>query len=303
MVRRPVEGAQGRNKLMALLNTDRFRRDCESPTCPRPRRSWKALFEADRGYSLDGHWYCSSDCFIQALSFAVGHITPGSTPPAGTTHRAPLGLLMLSRGFVDNDQLKTALKAQKEAGSGRVGDWLRHLGAVSEDQITQMLGLQWSIPVFPINQSRRYLECANMVPLPLLQAAAMVPVHYLPASQVLYVAFSDRASHSALYSVEKMLACRTEPCLIPQSQLLQALREIGDQHQPVDLLAKNISDPWEIANAIWTHTEKLGAVDVRVSGFGGFIWARIFGPAGHTDVLVQSHKHQPELFFSLETSL
>jgi hypothetical protein len=288
---------------MALIKPDRALRQCESPACSRRRRLWRAWLDPGRGHSLDGHWYCSPACFEQALAFAIGQALPGTAQPSSPTHRVPLGLLMLSRGFVDNDQLKRALKAQKDSGSGRVGEWLRHIGAVNEEQVTQMLGLQWSIPVFPLSQSRRYLECAHLVPYPLLEAVEMVPVHYLPNSQILYVAFVDRVNYSALYALEKMLACHTEPCLSSQSQLAQALAELGTRHQPVNTLADNVSDPWEIAIAISVHASKLGSTDVRVSGFGGFIWARVLAPSGHTDVLVQARKNRPEILLPAEASL
>jgi len=206
---------------------------------------------------------------------------------------------MLSRGFVDNEQLKKALKAQKDSGSGRVGEWLRHIGAVSEEQVTQILGLQWSIPVFPLHQSRRYLECAHMVPFPLLELAQMVPVHYLPNSQTLYVAFVDRVNYSALYSVEKMLACHTEPCLALQSQVRQALKDIGGRPRPMEILAENVADPCDIATIITSHAARLGAADVRVSGFCGFVWARILSPSGYTDVLVQA-QNPPDIIFPTE---
>lgn len=287
---------------MALIKPDRFLRQCESPACSRRRRVWRAWLEPVRGHSLDGHWYCSSACFEQALAFAVGQALPATAPPPASAHRVPLGLLMLSRGFVDNDQLKRALKAQKDSGSGRVGEWLRHIGAVNEEQVTQMLGLQWSIPVFPLSQSRRYLECAHLVPYPLLEAAEMVPVHYLPHSQILYVAFVDRVNYSALYALQKMLACRTEPCLALQSQLLQALKELANRHQPVDIAEDITADPWEIASAISDHAAKLRAMDVRVSGFGGVIWARILAPSGHTDLLVQTQPNTPKIFLPTEDS-
>ncbi len=236
------------------------------------------------------------------MAFAIGQVLPGTAQPTAKTHRVPLGLLMLERGFVDNDQLKQALKAQKDSGSGKVGEWLRHIGAVNEEQVTQMLGLQWSIPVFPLNQSRRYLEYADLVPYPLLEAAEMVPVHYLPNSQMLYVAFIDRVKHSALYALEKMLQCHTEPCLALQSHLLQALKELSSRHAPVDVLANDISDPCEIAAAISVHATKLEATDVRVSGFCGFIWARILAPTGSSDVLVQAPANSPEILLPIASS-
>ena len=177
---------------------------------------------------------------------------------------------------------------------------MRHIGAVNEDQVTQMLGLQWSIPVFPLNQSRRYLECVELVPYPLLEAAEMVPVHYLPNSQILYVAFIDRVNYSALYALEKMLECHTEPCLASQSQLLQALKDLATRNRPGNILADNASDPSEIANVISDHAAKLGASDVRIGGFGGFVWARILAPSGHTDVLVQAQRNRPDLLLPIE---
>jgi len=217
------------------------------------------------------------------------------------THRAPLGLLMLSRGLVDNEQLKKALKAQKDSGTGRVGEWLRHLGAVSEEQVTQILGLQCSIPVFPLNQSRRFLECAHLVPFPLLEVAEMVPVHHIPTSQHLYVAFVDRINYSALYALEKMLECHTEPCLAVQSQIVRALDELRCRRSPSEVLVDNISEPGEMASSILAHTMRLGATDVRVSGFDGLIWARLLATSFYTDVLFQAQGHLPELFAAAES--
>jgi hypothetical protein len=285
---------------MAIVNGQGFLRQCEYPACAHRHRSWRVWLEPVHGYSLEGHWYCSPECFEQALVLAIGQFLPGTIQPPAKAHRVPLGLLMLSRGFVDNEQLKKALKAQKDSGSGRVGEWLRHIGAVSEEQVTQILGLQWSIPVFPLNHSRRFLECARLVPFPLLEVAEMVPVHHLPSSQHLYVAFVDRINYSALYAVDKMLECHTEPCLASQSHVLRALKELRSLPHPVEILVDNISDPGEMANTILTHTARLGAVDVRVSGFDGFIWARFLSPSGYTDMLFQTQRNLPDMFAQAE---
>ena len=278
---------------MAIMKAERFLRQCESPACSRRRRLWRVWFEPVRSYSLDGHWYCSPKCFEQALAFAIGHFLPGSAQTPAKAHRVPLGLMMLSRGLIDNEQLKRALKAQKDSGSGRVGEWLRHLGAVSEEQVTQILGVQWSIPGF--------LECAHLVPFPLLEVAEMVPVHHLPTSQHLYVAFVDRINYSALYAVEKMLECHTEPCVALQSQVLQALKELRSRPRPVEVLVDNISDPWEMASTILAEAVRQGAADVRVSGFDGFIWARILSPSGYADILFQAQRNQSEFFGPAES--
>jgi len=286
---------------MAIRNAGRFLRQCESPACCHRRRLWRAWLEPLRAYSLDDRWYCSPECFAQALAFAIGQLLPGTAQPPAAAHRVPLGLLMLSRGFVDNEQLKKALKAQKDSGSGRVGEWLRHIGAVSEEQVTQILGLQWSTPVFPLHQSRQFLECAHLVPFPVLEVAEMVPVHFIPTSKYLYVAFVDRINYSALYAVEKILECHTEPCLALQSHVLQALKELRSRPRPVEILEDSISDPGEMASTILAEAERLGATDVRVSGFDGLIWARILSPPGYADMLFQAPRNQPEFIVPAES--
>ncbi|HTS68661.1 MAG TPA: hypothetical protein VMO17_06725 [Terriglobia bacterium] len=278
---------------MAFLNVDRFLRQCANSACSCHRPLWRAWLDPLRGCSLEGHWYCSPECFEQALENTIGQLLPGALQTPAKTHRVPLGLLMLSRGLVDSEQLKRALKAQKDSGSGRVGEWLRHLGAVNEEQVTQMLGLQWSIPVFPLNQSRRYLECAHLVPYPLLELAEMVPVHHLPSSQHLYMAFVDRVNYSALYAVERMLGCHTEPCLAAQSQLHQALREIRNQPRPSEVLLEEISEPGVMAATISALYERLDATEVRVSGFDGFLWSRLLHSSGYADLLFRPQKNHP----------
>lgn len=283
-----------------MMKTERSLRQCESPACSHRRRLWQAWFEPLHGRSLDGHWYCSPECFEQALTSAIAKLLPGTAQPPPKPHRIPLGLLMLSRGLVDNEQLKKALKAQKDSGSGRVGEWLRHIGAVSEEQVTQILGMQLSIPVFPLNQSRRFLECGHLVPFSLLEVAEMLPVHHVPTSQHLYMAFIDHVNYSALYAVEKMLECHTEPCLAVQSQVLQALRELRGRPRPVEVFLDSISDPWDMASTISSQAENIAATDVRISGFDGLIWARLIPPSGHADILFQPPRTPSGLFVPVE---
>lgn len=280
---------------MAIIQLERFARSCESAGCSRTRNSWRTWLKSGSGYLLDGHWYCSSECFEQAVITAIVQLASGKSPAPTKPHRVPLGLLMLSRGMVSDDQLKKALKAQKECGTGRVGEWLRHMGAVSEEQVTQILGAQWAIPVFPLNQSRRFLDCAHLVPLALLKGAEMLPVHHLPSTQHLYVAFVDRVNYSALYALEKMLSCRTEPCLAAQSHIAQALEEVSGRPRQVEILVDNMSEPWQMAGAIAAEYARVRAEGAKLSGFDHFVWVRLVSALGYTDILFETPQRAPDL--------
>ena len=65
--------------------------------------------------------------------------------------------------------------------------------------------------------------------------------------------------------------------------------------RPVEILMDNISDPGEMAGTILAHAMRLGATDVRVSGFDGFIWARILSPSGYTDILFHAQANPLEI--------
>ena len=142
-----------------------------------------------------------------------------------------------------------------------------------------------------------------MCPFPSWKWRKWSPSTTFPPANSLYVAFVDRINYSALYALEKMLECHTEPCLAVQSHLLQALKELRSRPRPVEILVDNISDPGEMASTILAQVVRLGATDVRVSGFDGFIWARLLSPPGYTDILFQAQRNQPELFVPAELQL
>ena len=82
--------------------------------------------------------------------------------------------------------------------------------------------------------------------------------------------------------------------------VVQALKELRGRPRPVEVLVDNISDPAEMASTILAQAERLGATDVRVSGFDGFIWARLLTPSGYTDILFQTARNPSELIVAPE---
>ena len=257
------------------MSLQRIFHRCENQLCPNHRQPWRALFRRSQGISLHGRWHCSLACFEKSMSEMFARLLPTLTRRKPKDHRLPLGLLMLSRGLIRDDKLKAALKAQRESGSGRVGEWLQHLGAATEQQITTALGMQWSCPVFPLESHRRFLEHAGLVPFPVLQLSHMVPVHYLPASRFLYVAFADGIDYPVLYAIEQMLECHTEPCLADQSSLQRALEELRRETRPAEILFTSLNDPQKMASKTRTYAAKLDAREVQMVGCGEHLWVRL----------------------------
>lgn len=247
---------------------------CEERGCSLLRRSWRRFRWWNGRIRLHGHCYCAPQCFQNAAQACFSRACRVTAVPQPIRHRIPLGLLMLSRGQLTNGQLRSALEAQQENGRHRLGELLEKLGFASEEQVTAALGLQWSCPVLTRRVSSDE-ACARLLPFRLLESFRMLPVQFVPATRILYMAFCDGIDYSALYGIEQMLDCRTEACLISRSAMEQALEGIGHERRSGDLLFESWRDPGEMARITCGYVLKLGAEEVRIVGCGDYIWVRL----------------------------
>ena len=248
---------------------------------------WRTLLlDPPPGVLLHNQWLCSAECFDQALEELLSSLIDRTrTYPETQAHRFPLGLLMYSLGLISKDALQEALEAQRETGKGRVGDWLRRLGAATEPQVTQALAMQWSIPIYPLERCEGNLTWARLLPYPLLESFQMLPVHCAPSQGLLYVAFSSRVDYAALYAIEQMLEYRTEPCVAQQSSIERALAKLRQEGHSTEIPIAGPMDPAIISGATREQALKFGAQEVRVAGLTNIIWVRLRAPDTARDLL------------------
>ena len=71
-------------------------------------------------------------------------------------HRIPLGLAMLEQGWITQEQLRAALRAQTRgrAQASWAAGWCAS-AARREEQVTRALGLQWGCPVLGMDSITR----------------------------------------------------------------------------------------------------------------------------------------------------
>jgi hypothetical protein len=203
-------------------------------------------------------------------------------------HRIPLGLVLLSRGLIDNRSLQEALQAQRQSRNGRLGEWLMRLGAVNEDQVTAALAIQWGCPVFPLERHHHYIDCAGMVPLPILEAARMAIVDYLPTGLSLYVAFANGIDHCTLRALEEMFRCRAQPCIARESSLQHALEAIRSLPRPPEIMIDNTCHPLEMAQTLRSYAAAKAAEQVRIVKCEAYIWAQLEKSSRPTNVLFRA---------------
>jgi type II secretion system (T2SS) protein E len=243
---------------------------CGLHSCSGSQTLWQRLLSRRTGTFLQGVFYCQPQCLETALTAQLSRLhvlAPAPLPP----NRVPLGLLMVARGKLTYSEVLLALDAQRRARSGKIGDWIEKLGFASEQDVTTALALQWGCPVAS-SPDPTALESASRIPLALLDAFQMLPLNYAAITNTLYIAFGERVDHAALYAIERILDCRTQPCVAPRKTIARHLEHLRQQSRPDDLEFGPTNDFAEMSRIASSYMARLSPDEVRLSRMGCFIW-------------------------------
>ena len=197
-------------------------------------------------------------------------IAPASQPP----NRIPLGLLMVARGKLTYTEVRAALEAQRRARYGKIGEWIEKLGFATEQEVTTALALQWGCPV-AASYDLSALPSQGSIPLSILEAFQMLPLNYVASTNTLYMAFGERVDHAALYAIEKILDCRTQPCVAGRKSIVRQLDALRQMPRPGDVEFGPMNDLAEMARIASSYSSRLSPEQVRLSRIGRFIRLRL----------------------------
>jgi hypothetical protein len=288
----PRSGRQGRPQT-GRPALDRLRESCASDACPYRGRPWVHWLNPTEKLEFAGCRYCCADCATAALEAETerqlrqaGHEGLRQRP-----NRIPLGLLLVARGAISNPQLQEALRLQRERLGRRLGALLRDMGLLSEAALAAALGAQWGCPVFPLEGSRAYLDCAGLLPFTLLQAASALPVHHSTAGKVLHLAFTRRVDYTLLYAVEQMTGYRATPCVAADGAVAQALEQVQHATAAHETVFDSVRQPPEMARMAVDYARKLGAAKVQLAAAAGHLWFRFGNAGGRHHLLFQLPQH------------
>lgn len=256
---------------------------CQNVLCPHNWRSWLKRWRQPKGIWLNKRWYCGLDCFEQGAASEFSQLNLKPERDRSIRYRLPLGLLMVSKGLLSREGMQEALKAQRESQKGRFGEWLLQLGIVTEEQLTAALGMQWGCPVFHLAQSPGFNECAEMIPLCVMETSRMTPVHFMPTSRKLYVAFSDGIDFSVLRAIEQVLDCSTQPCVISESEMATTYEVVRQMDRSLETQLECPDDFRDLAREVREWVETNRAEQVRAANCPGCFWVKIASPraVGH----------------------
>ncbi len=248
---------------------------CALATCAGAQSFWQRLHKRHRpgGTFLQGVYYCQARCLETALVGQLSRLrvmAPSTQPP----NRIPLGLLMVARGKLSYVEVRAALEAQRRARYGKIGEWIEKLGFATEQEVTSALALQWGCPVASSFDASSIVSPGS-IPLPILEAFQMLPLNYVSATNTLYLAFGERVDHAALYAIERILDCRSQPCVAGRKSIARQLDFMRQLPRPSDVEFGPMSDLAEMGRIASSYTARLSPEQVRLSRIGRFIWLRL----------------------------
>lgn len=263
------------------------RRPCGSAECA---SGWTMPWRSRRRPIFEGQWGCSGRCVLSIVRAALRRQT-GDVVMAGTSvqhrHRVPLGLLMLAQGWITQTQLRKALEAQRQNGTGRIGEWLVAECGLEAEQVTRGLSMQWNCPVLKIEGFSPEIMTLVM-PGIFVERFGLLPLR-VAGTRILYLAFEDRLDATAGLAVEQMTGLKVESGVLNEVQF-QAAKSRLLQCESVEMKLEAVSDVDTLAGRITALLEQKQPVASRLVRLHQYYWLRLWletgatGKAGHLPI-------------------
>jgi hypothetical protein len=255
------------------------------PVCSNPRcaSGWLHLWRKRRVPVLEGGWLCSPECARARVADLLSREQAEASPARPHRHRIPIGLVLLSQGWIEHEHLRQALEAQRRGCGMRLGEWLVANRGLNEMRLTQALGLQWGCPVFSLERGGGALP-VTAVPRILSESFGFVPFRHTP-SGTLYLAFEDRIDHSLTLAIERVTRLRVESGLLRTSEFrLAQERHRRGRFAPARMIEAGSLDL--LAEAFARQIEKQKPFEARLARLRDLFWLRLWrsgSGAGHSD--------------------
>jgi hypothetical protein len=257
--------------LPASLTQTQQRRLCGNAECA---NGWTVPWRNRRRPIFEGQWGCSGRCVLEITRAAVQRELGDGTESAAAAphrHRVPLGLLMLAQGWITHPQLRKALDAQRESGTGRIGEWLQSECGVEPEQVTRGLSMQWSCPVLT-TEGFSAEAMALVTPKLFVEKFGLLPLR-VAGSRILYLGFEGRLDASAAFAMEKMTDLKVESGLVVGSQF-QAARSRMTECDGVEMKLVTVADKDVLAARMTAILEQKQPVASRLVRVHQYYWMR-----------------------------
>jgi len=133
-----------------------------------------------------------------------------------------LGELLTKASLITQDQLKEALRVQKETG-GKLGETLIKLGFVSEEDITECLSQQFGVPSINLQHFEIDAGVIKLIPGDVARKYNILPVNKTGAT--ITIAMADPTNVFAMDDIKFMTGYNVEPVVASETSLEEAIEK------------------------------------------------------------------------------
>ncbi|HUP50604.1 MAG TPA: type IV-A pilus assembly ATPase PilB [Thermoanaerobaculia bacterium] len=131
-----------------------------------------------------------------------------------------LGELLTKAGLISQDQLKDALKVQKETG-GKLGETLIKLAFVTEEDITECLSQQFGVPSINLAHFEIDASVIKLIPADVARKYNILPVNKTGAT--ITIAMADPTNVFAMDDIKFMTGYNVEPVVASELGIKAAI--------------------------------------------------------------------------------
>jgi type IV pilus assembly protein PilB len=137
-----------------------------------------------------------------------------------STMSVRLGELLTKASLITQDQLKEALRVQKETG-GKLGETLIKLGFVSEEDITECLSQQFGVPSINLQHFEIDASVIKLIPGDVARKYNILPVNKTGAT--ITIAMADPTNVFAMDDIKFMTGYNVEPVVASELGIKAAI--------------------------------------------------------------------------------
>lgn len=133
-----------------------------------------------------------------------------------------LGELLVEKGIINKAQLDKALKIQKEKG-GLIGQIFVMLGYVKEEEIAQVLTVQYGFPYLPLESYEISADMIKLIPENVAKQYNLIAIDKI--GNLLTISMSNPLNIQAAEDIEMLSGCKVQVFISTMTDITNAIKK------------------------------------------------------------------------------
>ncbi len=150
-----------------------------------------------------------------------------------------IGELLLNAGLINQEQLATALREQKN-NPGRLGSILVRLGYISNEDLINFLSVQFGVPAVDLHDFKISKEILELIPSELVTKYNILPINRIGST--LIVATCDPTDLSALDDIKFITGYNVEITIASEASIKEAIDRFYDSSSMLEDIIAEFDD-------------------------------------------------------------